>query len=79
MGGQRKSLIDVELARTEFRLDVIKLRKQLAEIGVGPDREKAPPIAVVTTREGTSIEPAGDADATQTGTPVSSKPTPAPA
>jgi hypothetical protein len=30
MGNERsQSLIDVELARTEFRLDVIKLREQL--------------------------------------------------
>ena len=63
MGDERQSLIDLELARTEFRLDVLKLRKQLAQIGVGrdPDKPAPPPVAVVTTLEGTSVEPAGDA------------------
>jgi hypothetical protein len=61
VGGQRKSLIDVELARTEFRLDVLKLRKQLAEAGLRRDQAtSAPEVALVTTREGTSIEPAGE-------------------
>jgi hypothetical protein len=33
MGSERRqSLIDVELARTEFRLDVIKLREQLGKV-----------------------------------------------
>ena len=60
MGGERRSLIDVELARTEFRLDVIKLRKQLKEIGVGKSPE-APEVAVVTTPQGTTVEPASGA------------------
>jgi hypothetical protein len=60
VGGERQSLIDLELARTEFRLDVIKLRKQLSEIGVGKSMEKPPEVAVVTTRHGTVAEPASD-------------------
>ena len=35
MGGERQSLIDLRLKRNEFRLDVLKLREQLASIGVG--------------------------------------------
>ena len=76
MGGERQSLIDVELARTEFRLDVLKLRKQLAEIGVGHDPDKGPPaVAVVTTPGGVSIEPAGEAKAASPDAPAVSTPT----
>jgi hypothetical protein len=32
VGSERQSLIDVELARTEFRLDVLKLREELGSI-----------------------------------------------
>jgi hypothetical protein len=32
VGSERQSLIDVELARTEFRLDVLKLRERLGSI-----------------------------------------------
>jgi hypothetical protein len=35
MGSERQSLIDLRLARTEFRLDVLKLKEQLAALGVG--------------------------------------------
>jgi len=35
MGSERQSLIDLRLARTEFRLDVLKLKEQLAVLGVG--------------------------------------------
>jgi hypothetical protein len=65
VGGERQSLIDVELARTEFRLDVLKLRKQLSEIGIGKDPDGSPPaVAVVTTPQGTTIEPAGESKST---------------
>ena len=66
MGGERQTLIDVELKRTEFRLDVLKLRKQLSEIGVGrnPDTPSSSAVAVVTTRAGTAVEPSGEAPAT---------------
>jgi hypothetical protein len=47
MGSERQSLIDVELARTEFRLDVIKLRQRLGEI-VPALRPKTPPPAATT-------------------------------
>jgi hypothetical protein len=65
VGGERQSLIDVELKRTEFRLDVLKLRKQLTEIGVrrGP-AEGEQPVAVVTTPAGTVVERTGQAPAT---------------
>lgn len=42
MGSERQSLIDVELARTEFRLDVLKLRERLGSI-VPALRPKASP------------------------------------
>jgi hypothetical protein len=42
VGSERQSLIDVELARTEFRLDVLKLRERLGSI-VPALRPKASP------------------------------------
>ena len=44
MGSERQSLIDVELARTEFRLDVLKLRERLGSI-VPALRPKASPVS----------------------------------
>jgi len=59
VGGERQTLIDVELKRTEFRLDVLKLRKQLADIGVRrPHDAHESAQTVVTTMEGTVVEPA---------------------
>jgi hypothetical protein len=76
MGGERQTLIDVELKRTEFRLDVLKLRKQLAEIGVGRSHEsQAPAQAVVTTPQGSTVEPASGAAAVRMT--ESAKPEPA--
>jgi hypothetical protein len=75
VGGERQSLIDVELKRTEFRLDVLKLREQLASIGVGhaqTKKERGP--TVVTTREGSVVEAA-----TATSAAAAPKPEPAPA
>jgi hypothetical protein len=40
-GERRQSLIDVEIARKEFRLDVLKLREELGAI-VPPLRPKEP-------------------------------------
>jgi hypothetical protein len=76
VGGERQTLIDVELKRTEFRLDVLKLRERLAAIGVRRGTKKSEPAAVVTTPAGTTAEPAGEAPAS---TPVPAKPAPAPA
>ena len=44
MGSERQSLIDVELARTEFRLDVLKLREELGSIvpALRPKVSRAP-------------------------------------
>ena len=75
MGVQRQSLIDVELARTEFRLDVIKLREQLAAIGVRRSHEsQSPPQAVVTTPQGTTVEPASGAAAVSKPEPAKPEP-----
>jgi hypothetical protein len=61
MGSERRqSLIDVELARTEFRLDVIKLREQLGAFvpGLRPKGPKSPPVAGVGQSPSTaSIRP----------------------
>ena len=47
---RRQSLIDVELARTEFRLDVIKLREQLGKVIPSmPKRPTGQRIADITT------------------------------
>lgn len=74
MGGERQSLIDVELKRTEFRLDVLKLREQLAAIGVRrPHETPESTQSVVTTMEGTVVEPAtGAAPAPRESAPASS-------
>jgi hypothetical protein len=51
VGSERQSLIDVELARTEFRLDVLKLRERLGSIvpalrpKASPHRTALPPPA----------------------------------
>ena len=74
MGGERQSLIDVELARTEFRLDVLKLRKQLSELGVGKSSEDAPAPTLVTTRQGTVVEPASGAAAVPKTEPAKPQP-----
>ena len=75
MGVERQSLIDVELKRNEFRLDVLKLRKQLAEIGVGRSHEgQTPAQAVVTTRQGTMVEPASEAAAVTRTEPAKPEP-----
>jgi stress response protein YsnF len=75
VGGERQSLIDVELKRTEFRLDVLKLRKQLTEIGVRRGAESEQPVAVVTTPAGTVVERAGQTPAAAS---VAEKTAPAP-
>jgi hypothetical protein len=79
VGGERQSLIDVQLARNTFRLDVLKLRKQLAGIGVGRDPDKRPTAAaVVTTPEGSTVEPSGEAGAATPPAAAPSKTEPAP-
>jgi hypothetical protein len=57
MGSERQSLIDLRLARTEFRLDVLKLKEQLAVLGVGGSgpkngdaTEEAPPAKPAVER-----------------------------
>jgi hypothetical protein len=75
MGGERQSLIDVELARNEFRLDVLKLRQQLAAIGVRRSQEsQAPAQAVVTTPQGAIVEPASEAAAVPRTEPAKPEP-----
>ena len=74
MGGERQTLIDVELKRTEFRLDVLKLREQLAAVGVrrGPAKSEQP-VTVVTTPAGTVVESAtGAAPASRESSPANS-------
>jgi len=68
VGSERQSLIDVELARTEFRLDVLKLRERLGSIvpALGP---KASPALTASP----AVPAAGEKDS-RTAAPATSAP-----
>jgi hypothetical protein len=66
MGSERQSLIDVELARTEFRLDVLKLRERLGSIvpALRPKSSPAPTATVPPAPAAGEKEPRTPAPAT---------------